>query len=281
MVFLNVRKTDPTGTLGIRSNYVKDVRRRFRAFKAKLRGYILALPVGEKSSASHTFSVNFDFTSNPEKLTAFLAWLKEAEEDGILETVQGPALYGLKLESEQWADKYILSSYKKGARDAYIRAGMAAVTGLTADQYIASAFFSPIHADAVAMLYMRNFTELKGVTAAMDQKISRILAEGLSRGDSPRKIARELGPVVDWGKVRAERVARTECIRAHAEATLNSYASFGIEGVEVLAEILTAGDDRVCEKCSSLEGQVYTIEEARGLIPQHPNCRCVYLPVLG
>jgi hypothetical protein len=45
-----------------------------------------------------------------------------------------------------------------------------------------------------------------------------------------------------------------------------------------MVTILTAGDDRVCDECDSLEGLTFTIEEARRLIPVHPNCRCVFVP---
>ena len=38
------------------------------------------------------------------------------------------------------------------------------------------------------------------------------------------------------------------------------------------AEWSTAGDDRVCPECASLEGKVYTLDEIEGLIPVHPNC---------
>jgi hypothetical protein len=36
----------------------------------------------------------------------------------------------------------------------------------------------------------------------------------------------------------------------------------------------------VCEKCQDLEGKVFTTEEARGVIPVHPNCRCCWVSVI-
>jgi len=46
----------------------------------------------------------------------------------------------------------------------------------------------------------------------------------------------------------------------------------------LMAEWQTAGDERVCPLCEPLDGTVMTIEEARGLIPRHPNCRCMWVP---
>ena len=41
--------------------------------------------------------------------------------------------------------------------------------------------------------------------------------------------------------------------------------------------VLTAGDDRVCPTCEDIAEQgPYSIDEARGLIPAHPRCRCAF-----
>jgi hypothetical protein len=73
-------------------------------------------------------------------------------------------------------------------------------------------------------------------------------------------------------------LARTEIIHAHAEGQLDAFELLKVEGVQVLAEWSTAGDEIVCELCSDLEGVVMTIKEARGSLPRHPNCRCAWVP---
>jgi hypothetical protein len=46
-----------------------------------------------------------------------------------------------------------------------------------------------------------------------------------------------------------------------------------------LVNVQTAGDDDVCPICEDLEdGGPYSIDEARSLIPAHPNCRCSFVP---
>jgi hypothetical protein len=46
-----------------------------------------------------------------------------------------------------------------------------------------------------------------------------------------------------------------------------------------LVEVLTAGDDDVCDICEGIsEAGPYTIDQARSLIPAHPNCRCAFIP---
>jgi SPP1 gp7 family putative phage head morphogenesis protein len=89
------------------------------------------------------------------------------------------------------------------------------------------------------------------------------------------------GRVDKIGIVRGELLARTEIIRAHAEATLNRYQEFGVEGVTGDVELQTSEDDKVCELCKGLVGKVFTIEEARGVLPLHPNDRCAWKPVIN
>lgn len=49
-----------------------------------------------------------------------------------------------------------------------------------------------------------------------------------------------------------------------------------------LVSVVTAGDDKVCPICEALaEDGPYTLDEARGLIPRHVNCRCALIPYEG
>jgi hypothetical protein len=43
-----------------------------------------------------------------------------------------------------------------------------------------------------------------------------------------------------------------------------------------MVEWLTASDP--CPECSAMAGVVLKLDEAEGLLPAHPNCRCCYLP---
>jgi hypothetical protein len=47
----------------------------------------------------------------------------------------------------------------------------------------------------------------------------------------------------------------------------------------MLVNVLTAGDDKVCDDCSDIaEEGPYDIDKAQELIPSHPNCRCTFVP---
>ena len=155
-----------------------------------------------------------------------------------------------------------------------------ALSGISGVSGISVAFNHPVHAERVALLFTRTFTELQGVTDAMSQSISRILAQGLLEGKSPRIIAKELNKQVSGiGIKRSQDIAHTEIIRAHHLGNVAEYRLAGIEGVEVIAEFLTAGDTRVCIICADLAGKRFTLDEVEFLIPLHVRCRCSIIPI--
>jgi SPP1 gp7 family putative phage head morphogenesis protein len=106
----------------------------------------------------------------------------------------------------------------------------------------------------------------------MSKEMSQIITQGLVDGSHERSIARRLANVIDISRPRAEAIVRTEIVYTHAEAMLDTYEILGVNQVNVMAEYNTAGDDRVCGRCAALEGIIMTIQEARSLIPRHPNC---------
>jgi len=233
----------------------------------------------------------FAFRRDNEKLAGFMEWLQEEMDREILEVVD---LGGKTVGGGVWQQQYIDAAYKRGVtrgRTELRKGGMN-----VPQEPIRAILAAPIHAERVALLYTRVFNELKGITDGMDQLISRSLAEGLAEGRSPDQIAQILlkrmnnvGQTLDFvdrsgrfvgGVQRARMLARTEVIRAHHLGTINTYRQAGIEGVSVQAEFLTAGDDRVCPDCEELEGQIFTLDEAEGLIPVHPLCRCVCIPYM-
>ena len=106
--------------------------------------------------------------------------------------------------------------------------------------------------------------------------IKLILAEGLKNGESIAQIAKKIEGYFDTNaKMRATRLARTEVITASNEGALNRYQKENIE----MVEFYPAPD--ACPICTALIGE-YPVKESHGIITgeTHPNCRCVWLPVV-
>ena len=270
-------RQDPTRTITLRRRYEADMVRRFKRLRRDIAKSVAENDAFGLKSNRPVPPGQFAFPRDASKVEAFMGWLREQMNMGILEIIQGTPLSGSG--HRRWQDIYLASAYQKGIAHAANR--MKGAGANVADRWIDAAFLRPVHADRAGLIFTRAFEELQGVTDTMAGQISRELAQGLIEGRNPRDIARGLADRVDKiGITRARRLARTEVISAHAEASLNTYMEAGMEGVTVEAEFSTAGDSRVCPQCRALEGNVYTIEKARGLIPVHPNCRCAFIPIV-
>ena len=115
----------------------------------------------------------------------------------------------------------------------------------------------------------------------MTYKSLHLVVTGLVQGVGPATIARDLSrSIAGLSRARAGVIAQTEIINAHAEGQLDAFKQLGIKKVDAEVEWLTANDGKVCDDCASMEGEVYAVEEAHGLIPLHPNCRCCWKPYI-
>lgn len=300
--YQQLRQADPTKTNVLRATFVRDMDRRFNKIKKMI---VEAVVTNDCFGLNPKIQVNeglpkkaFQFSTNPEKVDKFMSWINRQTEQELL-TVQFRSQLG-QASQAPWTNMYISDSYKRGIDRAAYEAKKGKVPGaktVAERGGIEAVMGTPIHMDRLGMLYTRTFSELKGITAAMDTQMSKVLAQGIADGDSPAAIARKLNQTIGGGlelttktklgfnrtippQVRARTLARTEVIRAHHAATIQEYRNFGLAGVKVQAEWSTAGDDRVCPQCSPLEGKIYTLDEIEGMIPFHPNCRCIALPVL-
>jgi SPP1 gp7 family putative phage head morphogenesis protein len=222
----------------------------------------------------------FRFTTDErrEVVKHFMDWLNSQQRQGYLDVI------------DSRDNRFVRNAYTKGARfsDARLRE-----TGLNVpSEEIEAVLNKPIHESKVQELFTRNFELLEGVDTDMQSAMRETLSGGLARGQGPGGIASDLNDRVDAiGTRRSNLIARTEVINAHSEGTLTRFEELGVDTVTVKAEVQTAGDDRVCERCWSIEGDVMTVEEVREDTftfdgtdfpvkpPIHPNCRCVLLPV--
>ena len=276
----NALRIDPTRTIMLRRAFVADMNRRFQKLIKSIKQIVVIDDVfGLKENSPLKLNLEkqaWKFNTDAQKVEAFQAWLKQAEDASILTTPKA---------GDRWTDEYIYSAYRKGHMRAYADLHKEALAEKpdyyfgTRDQFLESAFNAPEIKSKLQLLYTRTFTELKGITAAIDQQLSRQLAEGLANGWGVEKIAREIDKSISTiNRTRARVLARTEIIRAHSEGQLDAFEKLGVEEVGLMAEWSTAGDDRVCDLCGPKEGETMTVEEARGQIPFHPNCRCTWIP---
>jgi len=283
----NPLKKDPSRTVSLRGSYYRAIRRRFAGLAKEVKRYL----VDDDSLGLKGISVVQSLLTNADpgdigtdagKVAAFRAWLSKKVDEGILEIEDG-------VDPETpWMSEFVTRSYQKGVTRGYEQVN-AKKKVLQSEEFFAgskiqwlrSAFSGEVATSKLKLIATRSFTKLKGITTEMDAELTRILVEGLAAGISPSKMADLMVERISgFSDERARRLANTEVMYAHAEGQLDSFERMGIEEVSLQAEWLTAGDTRVCYRCQARAGSRLSIAEARGLIPLHPNCRCIWIPYI-
>lgn len=263
-------RADPTQTKTLRRRYAQRLRGGFADINTEIRRGVRdadAFGLATDRLADPIRPGDFRFTTDDQKIERFRRWLDGQQRTEVLNTIS------------RNGNEFIQPAYEKGARDATQRARERGIM-VPDDSNLDTIFDRPVNRNAVQRLYTRNYQALQGVTDAVGRDISRALSEGFAQGLNPRTMADTLTDRIDTiGKTRATVLARTEIINAHATASLNRFEELGIDEVGIRAEWSTAGDSRVCPRCASREGDRYTIEQAKGIIPLHPRCRCTWLPI--
>ena len=221
-------------------------------------------------------TANEDWRGRPdaEKVKSFQAWLRKQIDREILD-------------EDLW-EQYAREGFLKGAGRAFddVRRKRPEYLGETLDfyrgtreEFLRSSFARPVATEKIKLLAGRSYSDLEGVTATMATRMTRTLTDGLVLGESPREIARELADDVDGiGRARALTIARSELSRAHADGQLEALELLGVEEIGVQVEWVTSGlgvtalgNPSPCEQCADMAGRVFTLAEARGLLPLHPS----------
>ena len=267
-VMPTINQRDPTLTTALRMAYSRQMRVRFNAVRKLVITSVVSNDALRLKSGILVFQAEpltrLTLPSDDvRKISAFVDWLREIMEIEILE--------GSDVTPGHWQNQFIREAYLRGVKRAD---GELQKVGLLRD-------FAPVPLDlpgvlvpvndaALQVLYLNNFELIKSVTEQSLGRVRQTLVQGILEGVNPRLMARRMVGSLEIGIKDAERIARTEVIRAFNEGALNRYEQFGVEGVTAQVEFATAGDARVCIRCKSLDGTIRRLQDARGLIPLHP-----------
>lgn len=111
-----------------------------------------------------------------------------------------------------------------------------------------------------------------------------IVTNGLENGNSVPEIRNEIqAKFSTYSKTQAQRITRTEVIRASNQGALDAYKASGVVEAK---QWLTFG---AVDECAQYDGQIESLdtkfykggnEFQDGNPPLHPNCRCVVVPIV-
>ena len=114
------------------------------------------------------------------------------------------------------------------------------------------------------------------------ETLGRNLRAGLTQsmilGEGIPEITDRINKGIETSRYNAERIARTETKRVTYVAHDHSYEDMGVNELEY--RVANGGDERVCKTCRADNKKKYKRGEEPTL-PRHPNCRCVYIPVVS
>lgn len=282
MAVVNPLRIDPTQTESIKRSFAVEIKKKFAALRRSVFTFVVtddAFGLNRKDVLMMNAG-EFRFLTDPDKINAFKRWFRKQVRDGVLLAPEDGD------PEAPWTSKYIGSAYRKAQYKTFLKETgepppMPSYIG-GARGFLRDAFDTGSSTAQIKLLATRAYNQLEGVSNAMSSRMADILARGFASGKNAREIGTELSDAISkLSEQRAQLIARTEIANAYAEAQLDAFVDLGIDSVTVQAEFLTAGDDRVCPKCAALEGKVYKIKDARGVIPVHPQCRCAWLSFYG
>lgn len=234
-------------------------------------------PTHNSFSEDPTLNTRWKYKSQSEAAEQFDQWLKGRLAIGPLSQAQ----------KEKWK-AFIQKGFEKGASRAFDdttaarkKAALDSLRGVgfvegRREQFIRQSISTATAVEKLRLLEQRALSELKGMTEEIRTKAKRAIVDGLVRGNTPKDIAAKLQTVLDISKGRAETIAYTELVRAHADGQLEAMEQLGVAEVGVAVEWTPR--EGACPLCTPMKGVVLSIQEAKGMIPRHPRCMCAFVP---
>lgn len=180
-------------------------------------------------------------------------------------------------------------------RHTFVLGGRAAIKQLKTELQ-----FSPIAAGMENITSQRTGAIAK-VNSTTLKAIRSQVGKGIEKGESIPKIRKRIASYLTGDSIRqrAEVIARTETLWAYNNGAVEGYKQSGVVEAK---EWLTAQDDRLCQYCEPMNGEIVDVdkdwfkqgEEFRGNEggvlsfsygnvghpPLHPQCRCTVIPIL-
>lgn len=247
---------DPTRTVTLRRQYVAEARRRFEALKAEIRQTIANGLLGD------------DGYLDTGMISSFITWLRQATPRLIL--------------SGEWQERYVRSAYLRGIGQADRAVKQANIPIRPVE--VLGIFLYQAEVEALFQQAVSNLARIgQAMVSEIEARLTASLPEHLANSEMETLI---LDRVDKIGLTRATVMAVTGVVGAVAAATLSRLAGYGVNQVGLLVELTTARTP--CPICVGLRDRengfgpgIFTIEQARGILPIHPRCRCRWSPLVS
>ncbi len=285
----------PLGTeIATESVAIEEVKAKSKANKASLQLPPLGRPANNFINEELVAEIRSFFEEQAKEILD--GFDKDAESIAVYIDSKSPAdnFTSSWFDMQKW-DKKLAAKTEPFTRATFLAGGEAAIRQVAADQLFDS--FSPA---VMRELAIHRSGKLVAVNRTTVKRIRKQLADGIEANESLSTIRKRIEGEFDYAaKHRAAVVARTEVIWAWNAGAKEGYKQSGV--VKKIVWVST-GDERTCEFCPDLDGEVIEIEttyfdkgdsmegneggtlnfdyESVGHPPLHPMCRCTIAAVI-
>ncbi|ADJ14484.1 structural protein [Halalkalicoccus jeotgali] len=303
----DARSEDPTGTKTARKNATGTFNNRWATVRGILRETLErndALRLRdidhgpERSVAPGTLRPDviddFGTESNADRLSRFSEWFRAVLDEHVLEPLDEERVK----EGGHYTAAMVAAAYARGLSLANHDLRQSSLpdpnTGDDGDENPSDLVGRDRHQDALKQERTQIYGDVNRAVNETHTQAQRTLSEDLSLAAAGGITIRELtnqvvGRVNAVGQTSTETSAHTRIVESVNTAVIERGAEVGVEEVGVSIEYdiedddpeyeyTTAGDLRVCGRCSPYEGTSWTLTEIRTGVgpnpPLHPRCRC-------
>lgn len=194
---------------------------------------------------------------------------------------------------DEWAS-YITKGYSKGVERTYDevlatrklpftvrKKGAVArkeVGKILRKDFIDSTLGLPQSRRELKTLSRDGYSYIEKLVKETTRKMAETFEHGLETGLPASKIQANLTAVLNRARNHMGLIAQTEIVRAQAEGQLRALEQVGVTEAAVKVEWQTSAGS--CDECKDMDGRLYRVKDAHGMIPRHPRCRCAFAPVV-
>jgi SPP1 gp7 family putative phage head morphogenesis protein len=174
-----------------------------------------------------------------------------------------------------------------GAQEALMQLGITDAELSTSVRVLAANYANDRAAEMVGMKWVDgnlipNPDAKWQITEGTRDMLRGVTTQAIDQGWTVSELADQMQSSEAFSDSRALMIARTETAKADTEGAMRTYRESGVVQEK---EWLTAHDDLVSEECAACEeagviGLDETFPSGEAAPPNHPNCRCVILPVV-
>lgn len=278
MKYVPSRRSDPTGLFTLRKRVASRIRGLVREFGKELQEYLETewIPSVKQEAALQVVTNASYFSGLIESLKA---WTNK-KLDAMLKKALKSKTFG------SWWTEALRVAYSRGVVSAYsdLKALNRVVTPVPfealASEFAKSVAVRKLAEETLPLIVSAAGDELGLTTSRSVVGLVRQAGSLALEHASARQIASELVETALKGLgASTTRVMQTEMTRAFSWGKLDGAKTLGVKDVVVYAEIHGINDTRRCQRCQDLDGTVWTLDQARAIIPVHPACRCSFVVV--